>query len=635
VKTADASRLGDVDLHLLAEGTHARLYEKLGAHPAVRDGRQGTSFAVWAPNAASVDVIGDWNAWEPGQCPLRTTRDSGVWEGFADAPPGNRYKFRVRSRYDCYTVDKADPYAFAAEEPPGTASMIADLGFEWGDQDWVRQRGRRQAAHVPISIYEVHLGSWMRDPGNPRRFLGYRELAPRLVEHVKHLGFTHVELMPVAEHPFYGSWGYQVTGFFAPTARWGSPQDFMHLIDTLHRNDIGVILDWTPAHFPKDQHGLVFFDGTHLYEHADPRLGHHPDWGSAVFNYGRNEVRSFLLSNAMFWLDRYHVDALRVDAVASMLYLDYGRKHGEWLPNENGGRENLAAVSFLRAVNRAVNTLHPDARVIAEESTAWPRVTRPVDEGGLGFAMKWDMGWMHDTLAYFARDPIFRRAHHHQLTFRGLYSSSEAFVLPLSHDEVVYGKGSLLEKMPGDDWQKFANLRLLYAYMWAVPGKKLIFQGAEIAQRREWSHEQSLDWHLVREAPRHAQVQLVVSDLNRIYRTERALHGPDDDPSGFEWIEADDAERSVYAFVRKGPGGARPLLAVFNCTPVPRFNYRVGVPREGAWTELLNTDGAGYGGSNQGNFGAVDAAPVPSHGRGFSLNLTLPPLAGMYFVPFA
>jgi 1,4-alpha-glucan branching enzyme len=627
---------GDLDLHLLAEGNHARLYDRLGAHPGARGGERGTEFAVWAPNANSVDVIGDWNAWTPGACPMHPIRSSGVWQAFAPGvSAGNRYKYRIRSQLGAYTVDKADPYAFASEEPPRTASVVATLHYAWGDERWTSQRGDRNEWTAPLSIYEVHLGSWMRDPENPRRLLGYRELARRLVEHVRRTGFTHVELMPVAEHPFYGSWGYQVTGFFAPTSRYGSPQDFMFLIDTLHQNDIGVILDWTPAHFPTDEHGLVFFDGTHLYEHADPRLGRHAEWGSAIFNYGRNEVRSFLLSNATFWLDRYHIDALRVDAVASMLYLDYGRREGQWIPNERGGRENLAAVDFLRSVNSSVRRSHPEAPMIAEESTAWPLVTRPVEEGGLGFSMKWDMGWMHDTLAYFALDPIYRKRHHNQLTFRGIYANTEAFVLPLSHDEVVYGKRALLEKMAGDEWQKFATLRLLYAYMWALPGKKLLFQGAEIAQRNEWNHEQSLDWHLLRESPRHGQIQLLVSELNKVLRTEPALHDLDGDAAGFEWLIADDADNSVYAFMRHGRGAARPVVAIFNCTPVPRFNYRVGVPREDIWAELLNTDGAGFGGSNQGNFGAVQAAPVPAHGHPFSLNLTLPPLGALFFVPFA
>ncbi|HVR64677.1 MAG TPA: 1,4-alpha-glucan branching protein GlgB, partial [Polyangia bacterium] len=523
----------------------------------------------------------------------------------------------------------------ATEAPPGTASVVATLDHVWTDDAWMRGRRARNALSAPISIYELHLGSWLRDPARPTELLSYRAIAPRLVEHVRRAGFSHVELMPLAEHPFYGSWGYQVTAFFAPTARYGPPRDLMWFIETLHENGIGVLFDWTPAHFPSDEHGLVFFDGTHLYEHADPRQGRHPEWGSVVFNYGRNEVRSFLLSNALFWLDRYHADGLRVDAVASMLYLDYGRRAGEWVPNETGGRENRAAVTLFRAVNGAVATQFPDALTIAEESTAWPLVTHPAEVGGLGFSLKWDMGWMHDTLKYFSLDPLHRRHHHNDLTFRGLYAFSERFVLPLSHDEVVYGKRSLLEKFPGDDWQKFATLRLLLAMMWAQPGKKLLFAGGEFAQRNEWNHDRSLDWHLLAQSPRHGQVQLLVGALNRLYAGERALHELDTEPGGFDWIAADDAENSVYAFLRLGRHGARPLLAIFNCTPVPRGSYRVGVPAGGFWSEALNTDGASFGGSNQGNFGAVEAAPVPAHGRPFSLNLTLPPLAALYLVPAA
>jgi 1,4-alpha-glucan branching enzyme len=623
-------RLGETDLHLLAEGTHARLYEKLGAHL----GPEGTRFAVWAPNAERVDVVGDWTGWREGEVPLRAVGATGVWEGMAPGVgAGKRYKFRIRSRYAGYTVDKADPFAFAAEVPPATASVTASLDHAWGDALWMKERRTRSALDAPMSIYEVHLGSWMRGPDHPERPLGYRDLAPRLTEHLKRTGFTHVELMPVMEHPFYGSWGYQVTSFFAPSSRYGTPQDFMYLVDTLHQNGIGVILDWTPAHFPEDEHGLVYFDGTHLYEHADPRQGRHPEWGSALFNYGRSEVRSFLVSNATFWLDRYHIDGLRVDAVASMLYLDYGRQAGEWIPNQHGGKENLEAIEFLRTLNLAVYREQPDVQTIAEESTSWPMVSRPVYLGGLGFGLKWDMGWMHDTLAYFAVDPLFRRYHHHKLTFRGLYAFSENFVLPLSHDEVVYGKGSLLHKMPGDDWQRFANLRLLYAYMWAQPGKKLLFMGGEFGQRREWSHERSLDWHLLSENPLHGQLQLLVGELNRLHRSEPSLHELDTDPAGFEWVAADDVENSVYAFLRKGREARQCLLAVFNNTPIPRFNYRLGVPFEGVWAEVLNTDSSAYGGSNHGNVGGVQAAPVPSHGRPFSLNLTLPPLGALLLKP--
>ena len=633
-----ADALGAADLHLFAEGTHARLYEKLGAHAATENGRIGTRFTVWAPNAETIDVVGDWTDWRPGAVPLRAIADgNGVWQGFAaDVGPGQRYKFLIRSRYQGYTVAKADPFAFASELPPATASVIAALDHHtWGDAAWMARRKQRNALDAPQSIYEVHLGSWMRDPAHPTQFLSYRDLAPRLVEHVQRTGFTHIELMPIAEHPFYGSWGYQVTSFYAPSARYGSPQDFMFLIDTLHQHGIGVILDWTPAHFPEDEHGLVYFDGTHLYEHSDPRQGHHPEWGSALFNYDRNEVRSFLISNATFWLDRYHIDALRVDAVASMLYLDYGRKAGEWIPNVHGGKENLAAIDFLRTFNLAVYRQHPDVQTIAEESTSWPMGSRPTYAGGLGFGMKWDMGWMHDTLSYFALDPIHRRYQHNKLTFRGLYAFSENFVLPLSHDEVVYGKRSLLDKMPGDLWQKFATVRLLYAYMWAQPGKKLLFMGGEFGQWREWSHDRSLDWHLLRESPLHGQLQLLVGELNRQYRDEPALHQLDTDPAGFEWIAADDNENSVYAFLRKArEPGLPPILAVFNNTPLPRFNYRLGVPREGVWAEVLNSDAGAFGGSNHGNIGGVEATPVPSHGRPFSLNLTLPPLGALFLKPF-
>ncbi|HVT06899.1 MAG TPA: 1,4-alpha-glucan branching protein GlgB, partial [Polyangia bacterium] len=539
-------------------------------------------------------------------------------------------KLHIRSRNNGYTVDKADPFAFASEVPPAKASVIAALDYAWNDGDWMTARRERNALEAPLSIYEVHLGSWMRSPEHPDRVLSFRELAPRLTEHVQRCGFTHIELMPVAEHPFYGSWGYQVTSFFAPSARYGSPEDFMYLVDTLHRNGIGVILDWTPAHFPTDEHGLIYFDGTHLYEHADPRRGLHAEWGSAVFNYGRNEVRAFLLSNAVFWLERYHIDGLRVDAVASMLYLDYGRKAGEWIPNQYGGNEDLDAVEFLKTFNTTVYREVPDAQTIAEESTAWPMVSRPTYLGGLGFGMKWDMGWMHDTLAYFANDPVYRRYHHNKLTFRGLYLFSENFVLPLSHDEVVYGKRSLLNKMPGDDWQKFANLRLLYAYMWGQPGKKLLFMGGEFGQWNEWNHDVSLDWHLLRDGTLHGQLQLLVGELNRLYRGEPSLHRRDADPRGFEWVAADDVENSVYAFLRKGEEGQPPILCVYNCTPIPRFNYRIGVPGEGVWSEILNSDAAAFGGSNHGNIGGVEATPVPSHGRPYSLNLTLPPLGALY-----
>jgi 1,4-alpha-glucan branching enzyme len=626
------SGLTAFDFHLLAEGTHGNLHDKLGAH-VVQDGsgRLGTRFAVWAPNAESVEVVGDFSDWRSAGAILERIDPAGVWHGFvANVGPGVRYKYRIRSRHRGYTVDKADPFAFASELPPATASVTAELAHDWGDSAWMQSRRARNALDAPVSVYELHLGSWMRDPQRPERVLSYRELAPRLVEHLQRTGFTHVELLPVMEHPFYGSWGYQVTSFYAPSARYGRPADFMFLVDTLHQSGIAVILDWTPAHFPTDEHGLIYFDGTHLYEHADPRQGIHAEWGSAVFNYGRHEVRSFLISNANFWLERYHIDALRVDAVASMLYLDYGRKQGEWIPNRYGGREDLDAVEFLRTMNQSVYRHHPDVQTIAEESTSWPMVTRPVYLGGLGFGLKWDMGWMHDTLEYLATDPLYRRHHHHKLTFRGVYALSENFVLPLSHDEVVHGKRSLLDRMPGDVWQKFASLRLLYAYMWSLPGKKLLFMGGEFGQWREWSHDRSLDWHLLREAGLHGQVQDLVATLNRLYRREPSLHQRDFEPAGFEWLAADDVENSVYAFARRGREPGDTMVCVFNFTPVPRHDYHLGMPEEGSWHEVLNTDAEMFGGSNQGNLGGVTAVAEPSHGRPFSARLTLPPLGALF-----
>ena len=622
--------IGPTDLYLFGEGTHHRLYEKLGAHPGLRKGVRGTHFALWAPNAARVGVIGDFNGWQSPSW-LAQREKSGIWDGFLpDVAPGARYKYRIESRRRAYHVDKSDPFAFRCERPPATAAMVADLDYTWGDGDWMSARAGRSALATPMSIYEVHLGSWRRVPEDGNRSLSYREMAPILAEYVKRLGFTHVELMPVAEHPFYGSWGYQVTGFFAPTARYGSPQDFMFLVDTLHQNGIGVILDWTPAHFPTDQHGLIYFDGTHLFEHADPRQGIHPEWGSAIFNYGRNEVRSFLISNACFWLDLYHADGLRVDAVASMLYLDYGRKEGQWVPNRYGGHENIEAIEFLRACNEAVYRGFPGAQTIAEESTAWPMVSRPTYTGGLGFGFKWDMGWMHDTLAYLAQDPVHRSYHHKNLSFRGLYAFTENFVLPLSHDEVVHGKGSLLGKMNGDTWQRFANLRLLYCYMWAQPGKKHLFMGGEFGQWHEWNHDASLDWHLVNEFPAHAKIQLLVGELNRLYGSERSLYELDTNPAGFSWIDANDSTHSVLAFLRESRPPVESVLCVFNFTPLPRRNYRLGVDREGFWSELLNSDAGAFGGSGYGNQGGVEAAPYPSHGRPYSLNLTLPPLGALF-----
>jgi 1,4-alpha-glucan branching enzyme len=625
-----SSLLTPFDLHLFNEGTHSHLYEKLGAH--LSKDPEGAWFAVWAPNADAVSVIADFNDWDREANKLVPREQSGIWEGFIpDVKHGAMYKYHVHSRMTRAGADKADPFAVYAEQPPRQASIAWDLSYEWDDADWMSSRSRANGRTAPWSVYEVHLGSWMRVPEEDNRWLSYRELAPRLADYVHRLGFTHVEFMPVMEHPFYGSWGYQSTGYFAPTSRFGTPQDFMYLVDHLHQMGIGVILDWVPSHFPADEFGLQMFDGTHLYEHADPRLGVHPDWGSSIFNYGRNEVRGFLLSSALYWLSRYHADGLRVDAVASMLYLDYSRKAGQWLPNKFGGKENLEAVDFLRRFNIEVYKEHPDVQTIAEESTNWPLVSRPTYLGGLGFGMKWDMGWMHDTLAYMSKDPVHRRFDHNQLTFRMLYAFSENYMLPLSHDEVVHGKGSLLAKMPGDDWQKFANMRLLLAYMYAQPGKKLLFMGIEFGQWSEWNHEQSLDWHLVDE-PMHDGMSRWTGDLNRVMREEKALHELDFDPAGFAWIDASDAEQSVISFIRRSSSNEL-VIAAFNFTPVPRHNYQIGAPLPGRWLELLNSDAPIYGGSGQGNLGGVDAAPIPHHGHQHSLTLTLPPLGAVFFKP--
>jgi len=616
--------LTDHDVYLFREGTHGRLYERLGCQPDPGD--TGARFAVWAPNARAVSVIGDWNGWNANADPLSPRADSsGIWEGRADgARRGHVYKYRIVPGAGAVVADKCDPFALRCEHPPATGSRVWSLEYEWGDGEWMASRAARNRLDAPLSIYEVHLGSWRRAPDGS--FLGYRDLAHALAEHVLRTGFTHVELLPVTEHPFYGSWGYQTTAYFAPSSRYGTPQDFMYLVDHLHRNGIGVILDWVPSHFPADEHALARFDGTHLYEHADPRQGFHPEWGSAIFNYGRHEVRAFLLSSALFWLERYHVDGLRVDAVASMLYLDYGRKPGEWIPNRHGGHENLEAVDFLRMLNEAVYRDHPDTMTIAEESTAWPMVSRPTWLGGLGFGLKWNMGWMHDSLAYMRDDPLFRRYHHDRLTFSLWYAFNENFVLPLSHDEVVHGKRSLIDRMPGDLWQQFANLRALYGYMWTHPGKKLLFMGGEFGQRSEWSHEAQLEWHLTAH-PEHAGLQRWVEDLNRLYRDEPALHELDHDPAGFEWIDCSDAQSSVLAFLRKPRGAGAPLLVACNFTPVARTNYLVGAPRAGHWREVLNGDAGVYGGGGWGNLGGVDASPVGVHGQPFSLSLTLPPLA--------
>jgi 1,4-alpha-glucan branching enzyme len=626
-----SSLLTPFDLHLFNEGTHSHLYDKLGAH--LSNEPEGTSFGVWAPNADSVSVIGDFNGWDKSASPLHPREQSGIWEGFvAGVRHGALYKYHVRSRVTRAGVDKADPFATFAEAPPRQASVVWDLGYEWGDQAWMSGRSGANGRQAPWAVYELHLGSWMRVPEEGNRWLTYRELAPRLAEYIRGMGFTHVEFMPVMEHPLYASWGYQVEGFFSPTSRYGTPQDFMFLVDHLHQNGIGVILDWVPSHFPTDEFGLQNFDGTHLFEHADPRLGVHPDWGSSIFNYGRNEVRGFLMSSALSWLNRYHADALRVDGVASMLYLDYSRKQGEWIPNKFGGRENLEAVDFLRRFNIEVYKERPDTQTIAEESTSWPMVSRPTYLGGLGFGMKWDMGWMHDTLHYMSEDPVHRRFHHQDLTFRMLYAFNENFMLPLSHDEVVHGKGSLIARMPGDDWQKFANLRLLFAWMYAQPGKKLIFMGGEFGQWREWDHESSLDWHLLDQPP-HAGVRMWVGDLNRILREENALHEVDFDPAGFSWIDASDNQQSVVSVLRRGASPDDLIVAVFNFTPVPRHNYQIGVPSGGHWRELLNGDAPIYGGSGQGNLGGLDAAPIERHGQRHSLTLTLPPLAALFLKP--
>jgi 1,4-alpha-glucan branching enzyme len=621
-----AAPITDDDLYLFNEGSHYHLTDKLGCHLTALDGVAGATFAVWAPSANYVSVIGDFNGWDKGANPLRSRGGSGIWEGFVGGvKKGDGYKFHIGTAGG-YQVDKADPFGIHHETPPKTGSKVWDLAYEWGDAEWLAGRGARNALGGPVSVYEVHLGSWMRVPEDRDRSLSYRELADRLVPYVADLGFTHVEFLPVMEHPFYGSWGYQTTGYFAPTSRYGTPQDLMYLIDRLHQAGIGVILDWVPSHFPTDEHGLEYFDGTHLFEHADPRKGFHPDWSSSIFNYGRHEVRSFLLSSAFLWLDVYHADGLRVDAVASMLYLDYSRKAGEWIPNRFGGHENLEAIDFLRRFNTAVYERHPDVQTVAEESTAWPMVSRPVYVGGLGFGLKWDMGWMHDTLRYLAHDPVHRRFHHHDLTFRGLYAFTENFCLPLSHDEVVHGKGSLLGRMPGDDWQRFANLRTLLAYMYTQPGKKLLFMGGEIAQRGEWSHETSLEWHLLDHAP-HRGVQTLTRDLNRLLRAEPALHELDTEPAGFEWVDANDSENSVLTYLRWSREGREVVLVACNFTPVPRHHYLVGVPRAGFWREVLNTDAREYGGGGLGNLGGVSTTPIAWHGRPQSLDLLLPPLA--------
>ena len=625
------SMIAEWDLHLFNEGTHHKLWEKLGSH--IVPG--GVVFGVWAPNADRVSVVGDFNGWDRDANVLEPVGHSGIWEGFIPGlQKGATYKYHIVSRHNGYRVDKADPFAVHHETPPATASKVWDLDYQWNDAGWMAGRRARNAYESPMSIYEVHLGSWRwtTDDGHRWRAMSYREIAHPLAEYVKKMNFTHVELMPIMEHPFYGSWGYQGTGFFAPTSRYGTPQDFKYLVDTLHQHGVGVILDWVPSHFPTDEHGLSYFDGTHLFEHSDPRKGFHPDWNSLIFNYGRNEVRSFLLSSALYWLDEYHADGLRVDAVASMLYLDYSRKQGEWIPNEFGGRENIEAISFLRRLNEDVYKVHPDVQVIAEESTAWPMVSRPTYVGGLGFGMKWDMGWMHDSLRFFSKDPIHRRYHHNDLTFRMMYAFTENFVLPLSHDEVVHGKGSLIGKMPGDEWQRFANLRLLFAHMYANPGKKLVFMGGEFGQWREWNHDASLDWSLL-DSPIHDGARRWLEDLNKAYRDIPALHELDMSPEGFEWIDCCDSENSVVSVVRRSKSRPDEMVAIIlNFTPLPRYNYQVGLPRAGHWREVLNSDATLYGGSGQGNMGGLEAAPIPLHGRRWSVTLTIPPLGAVFLI---
>jgi len=627
----DVSLLSEQDLYLFNEGSNYRIYEKMGGRLTKAGGVEGTCFSVWAPSAQHVYVLGSFNGWNRESHPLQPRGSSGIWEGFiAGVGKGSLYKFFVVSHNHGHRAEKADPLGLMMEQPPRTASVVWDLEYTWNDEAWMQNRGAKNSQHAPISTYELHMGSWARVPEENGRPLGYREVAPRLAEYVKQLGFTHIELLPIMEHPFYGSWGYQTTGYFAPTSRYGTPQDFMYLVDYLHQQGIGVILDWVPSHFPSDAHGLAYFDGTHLFEHADARQGFHPDWKTHIFNYGRNEVRSFLMSSGLFWLDKYHIDGLRVDAVASMLYLDYSRKEGEWIPNSYGGRENLEAIDFLRRFNSEAYKEHPDIQTIAEESTAWPMVSKPTYLGGLGFGLKWDMGWMHDTLKYFANDPIHRKYHHNLLTFRMLYSFTENFVLPLSHDEVVHGKGSLINKMPGDEWQKFANLRLLFGYMFAQPAKKLLFMGGEFGQGREWSHDRSLDWHLL-DHPLNLGLKDWMAQLNRAYRSEAALHWFDLDPAGFEWVDCNDAPASIISLLRKGKSDKDTILVVCNFTPVPREGYQVGVPGGGFWREILNSDAKEYGGSGVGNLGGVHAAKEEVHGRPYSLTLTLPPLAAAFF----
>jgi 1,4-alpha-glucan branching enzyme len=624
--------LGEMDLYLYNEGNLLKAWEKLGAHPVVHQGVAGVVFVVWAPGALRVSVVGSFNRWDGRRHPMRPRGASGLWELFIPGlSVGEVYKYEVKSRFRGYMANKADPFGFATEVRPSNASVVYDLTqYQWQDGDWMANRKEHQKFDAPLSVYEIHLGSWKRKPDGA--WLTYHELAEDLIPYVKEMGFTHIEMMPVAEHPYDGSWGYQVTGYYAPTSRFGSPDDFRYFVDKAHQAGLGVIVDWVPAHFPKDEHGLGYFDGTHLYEHADPRQGEHKDWGTFIFNFGRNEVRNFLLSNALFWLEQYHIDGLRVDAVASMLYLDYSRKSGEWVPNKFGGRENLEAVDFIRRFNELVHEHFPDVLTFAEESTAWPMVSRPVYLGGLGFDLKWNMGWMHDMLAYFEKDPIYRRYHHNNLTFAMMYAYSENFILSISHDEVVYGKRSLLNKMPGDQWQQFANLRAFYAYMFAFPGKKLNFMGGEFAQWNEWNFQTGLDWQLL-EQPFHAQTQSFFKALNTLYTTEPALHEVDFQWDGFQWVDFHDVDQSAVSFIRYAKDKRESVVVVANFTPVPRTGYRVGAPASGFYREILNSDASVYGGSNMGNAGGLPADELPWQGQPYSLLLTLPPLAVVYLKP--
>lgn len=629
-ETENDNRISDYDVHLFREGKHFHLYKKLGSHPMEFLGTKGVYFAVWAPNASEVSVIGDFNEWDKNAHRMKPREDnSGIWEIFIpEAKKGSLYKYFIRSQ-NGYEAEKGDPFAFMWETPPETASLVWDLDTEWKDSAWMKSRKAEAENPKPMSVYEIHLGSWRRVPEEDNRSLSYRELAEQLPAYIKEMGFTHVEFMPVMEHPFFGSWGYQITGYFAPSSRFGTPQDFMALIEALHNSGIGVILDWVPSHFPSDLHGLHYFDGTHLFEHEDKRKGFHPDWQSYIFNYGRNEVRSFLISNALFWLDKFHVDGLRVDAVASMLYLDYSRKEGEWIPNEEGGNENFEAIGFLKEFNETVYKEFPDVVTIAEESTAWPMVSKPTYMGGLGFGQKWMMGWMHDTLEYFKNDPIHRKHHQNMITFSTTYAFTENFMLPLSHDEVVYGKGSILNKMPGDEWNKYANLRSLYSYMFAHPGTKLLFMGAEFGQETEWGHDNSLDWHLTHDL-KHAQVQETLKALNKVYTSEPAFYEKAFESSGFEWVDINDAENSVISFLRKGKNEQDTVLVVCNLTPVPRENYRIGVPAAGKWKEIFNSDAEEFGGSNVRN-NQLTSEAVGTHGKDNSVSLTLPPMGVVYF----